>query len=440
MRLPIAIGAVAALLTLAAPHRAVAEDPPGCPEGITLAPGLCLSTEATLDAIANLRGGVRRGVAATGQVWSDLDADFERLAGIEGWRGRLSVIAIYGRQPTATLTGGLAPASNIEALSTVRLFEIWLERDLGDWGSLRFGQLAADTEFATLQGGRTLVSGTFGWPVALATTLPAGGPAYPLATPGIRLALGDPEAGNGARLAIYSGNPGGRFGIDTDPQRHNRFGTTFSTSGGAFMIAEGVVGAEAPERDAPRPWVLKLGGWYHNASFDSPRTDNTGLPLADPASSGMPRRYGSNHGGYLVGEAVLWRQDAQSLAVFGRAFAQPQDRNAIAWQVDGGVVWRGPFGRAADTAVAGLSWAQVGSAARGYDRDVDAFGTPRPVRSHETMLEVNYDAAIMPDRLFLRPLVQVLLNPAARQPDERRSTTGALPDSILIGMRVVARF
>ena len=30
---------------------------------------------------------------------------------------------------------------------------------------------------------------------SLATTLPAGGPAYPLATPGIRLALGDPQAG-----------------------------------------------------------------------------------------------------------------------------------------------------------------------------------------------------------------------------------------------------
>ncbi len=439
MRLVLA-GTAAALILAAAPRPATAQDATGCAEGITLAPGLCLSTEATLDSIANLRGGVRSGAAAIGQVWSDLDVDFERLTGIEGWRGRASVIGIYGRQPTATLTGGLAPSSNIEALSTVRLFELWLERALGDWGSVRFGQLAADMEFATVEGGRTLVSGTFGWPVALATTLPAGGPAYPLATPGIRVALGEPDTRHGLRLGLYSGNPGGRYGVETDPQRHNRTGTTFSFSGGAFMIAEGVLGAAPPEDGAPRPWVAKLGGWYHNASFDSPRFDTTGLPLSDPTSSGFPRRYGNNYGAYAVTEAVLWREETQNIALFARGFVQPQDRNSIAWQIDGGVVWRGPLGRAQDTAVLGVSRAQVGGAARGYDRDLVAFGTSTPIRSYETMIELNYDAAVIEDRLYLRPLVQVLVNPAAQQPDDRRSATDPLPNATLFGLRVVAKF
>jgi porin len=432
-------GAVFAVLLALAAHPAAAEDPAACAQGIDLAPGLCVSTEATLDSIANLTGGVRSGVAAIGQVWSDLDADLERLAGLDGWRGRLTLIGIYGRQPTATLTGGLAPSSSIEAMSTLRLFEAWLERSFGDRGSLRFGQLAVDMEFATIEGGRTLVSGTFGWPVALATTLPAGGPAYPFATPGIRLALGEPDTGHGLRLGLYSGNPGGRYGAETDPQRHNRTGTTFSLSGGAFMIAEGVIGAAPPESDAPRPWVAKLGAWYHNAGFDSPRHDTTGLPLADPASSGVPRRYGNNHGAYAITEAVLWRADQQSIALFARGFAQPQDRNTIAWQIDGGVVWRGPFGRANDTAVLAASRAQVGASARGYDRDRDAFGNPTPTRSHETMIELNYDAAIIPDRLFVRPLVQILVNPAARQPDERRSATEPLPNAAILGVRIVAR-
>jgi carbohydrate-selective porin OprB len=56
------------------------------------------------------------------------------------------------------------------------------------------------------------------------------------------------------------------------------------------------------------------------------------------------------------------------------------------------------------------------------------------------MVELNYDAAILPGRLFLRPLVQVLINPAARQPDPRRSATEPLPDSVLVGLRAVARF
>jgi porin len=205
------------------------------------------------------------------------------------------------------------------------------------------------------------------------------------------------------------------------------------------MIAEGVIGAAPPEADAPRPWVAKLGAWYHNAGFDSPLYDTDGLPLADPASSGVPRRYGNNHGAYAVTEAVLWRADQQSIALFARGFAQPQDRNTIAWQVDGGVVWRGPLGRANDTAVLAASRAQVGASARGYDRDSDAFGNPTPTRSHETMVELNYDAAIIPDRLFVRPLVQVLINPAARQPDERRSATEPLPNAAILGVRIVAR-
>ena len=439
MRPSLAFAAAAALLATF-PLTATAQDSPDCTEGLTLTPGLCMTIEATLDAVATLRGGLRSGVAATGQVVAAVEADFERLAGLDGWRGRASVIGIYGRQPTATLTGGLAPASNIEALSTVRLFELWLERSLGDWGSLRFGQLAADAEFATLEGARTLVSGTFGWPLALASSLPAGGAAYPLATPGIRLALGDPDAGMGLRMGVYAGDPGGRYGAETDPQRHNRHGTTFSTSGGAFIILEGVIGADPPQPDAPRPWVAKLGGWYHTGGFDAQRFDATGLSLADPATSGTPRRYGNNHGGYALAEAVLWRTETQNIAVFARGFVQPQDRNAIAWQLDGGVVWRGPLGRANDTAVLGVSRAQIGGSARGFDRDLVAFGAGTPIRSHETMIELNYDAAVIEDRLSIRPLLQVLLNPAARQPDERRSTTEPLPNAVLVGLRVVAKF
>lgn len=46
----------------------------------------------------------------------------------------------------------------------------------------------------------------------------------------------------------------------------------------------------------------------------------------------------------------------------------------------------------------------------------------------------------MPERLFHRPFVQLLLNPAAGAPDERRSATESLPDPVLIGLRATARF
>ena len=55
-------------------------------------------------------------------------------------------------------------------------------------------------------------------------------------------------------------------------------------------------------------------------------------------------------------------------------------------------------------------------------------------------MEVNYDVAMVADRLFLRPFAQGLFNPGGGAADERRSATTALPNSVLVGMRAVARF
>ena len=431
---------LAALGVLALPPAGRAQDAPqaedACEAGTALKPGLCVSAGALVDAFGNIRGGLRRDVSAAGQLNLGLYADFGRLAGFGGWSMGASAVALLGKQPGEVLTGSLAAPSGLEGVPSIRLYELWVQREVEGWGSLRFGQLAADNEFAVADAANNLVNDTFGWPTALSETLPSGGPAYPLPTPGVRLALADPEEGNGLRLGLFSGDPGGRYGEETDPQRHNRYGTNFSTVGGAFMIAEAVVGAPAPE-DGPRPWVAKLGGWYHTGGFDSQRRDADGLSLADPASGGEPRRYGNNYGGYGIGEATLWRAEGQSLAVFARLFAAPADRNLVSLQVDGGLAWAGPFGRRADTLSFGASQARIGKSARGLDRDIQAFSDPfRPVRTHETVLEVNYDLPVGP--VHLRPLAQWYINPAAGEPDEE--TGRKLHDAVLLGMRVQAEF
>jgi porin len=409
-----------------------------CDAGLTLRDGLCLSAEATLDAHWAARGGARTGTAAIGQLRVVLSADLEALFGLPGWRAEVSGFGILGRQITLDRVGSLAPVSNIEALPTARLFEAWIEAPLGTFGSLRFGQLAADSEFAGAFSAGTLTNGTFGWPVALAGALPSGGPAYPLATPGVRLALGDLEQGTGVRLGLFSGDPGGRY-VDSDAQRHNRHGLAFSRRGGAFLLGEVVTGGDAPNPDAPRRWVLTLGGWYHTGGFDDVRFDAAGLSLADPQSGGAPRRQGNNHGGYAVGEVTVWRGAEGWVALFGRAFAQPGSRNAVSVQFDAGVAWRGPFGRSDDTLAVGVSWARIGAASRDFNRDQIAFGAVRPVQTHETVVEVSYEAPVT-DWLTVRPMVQLLLNPAAREPDPRRSATRALPDAAVFGVRLSAAF
>ncbi|MEO3473233.1 carbohydrate porin [Roseomonas sp. CAU 1739] len=408
--------------------------------GTALHDGICFSNEETLDAIANLRGGVRRGAAAISKTQSTLAVDLDALAGLEGWRFQASTFLILGQQVTAHRIGGFAAASSIEALTTFRLNELWIERAFGDWGSLRIGQLAADAEFAVAEGAVNLVSGTFGWPVAFANNLPGNGPGYPLPSPAVRLSLGAPDEGTGLRMAVFSGNPGGRYGVDTTSQQHNRYGITFSTAGGALMIAEATTGGTRPDAHSPRPWVAKLGFWYHNGGFNSPRYDDRGQSLASPQSTGIPWRYGHDRGLYTVLETVLARDGGSAVMAYIRALAQPSDRNLVSLQVDGGLVWRNSFGRHGDAAALGVSSAQVGSAARGFDRDSTSFGNPLPVRNRETLIEVNYAFAVLPDRLWLQPLAQLVVNPAARTPDDRRSATEPLPNAALIGVRAVARF
>ena len=401
---------------------------PACEAGQSLGEGACLAAVGTFDALAVVRGGVRRGEAATGQLRLALALDLEALAGLEGWRAQASGFAIAGRQLTATRLGSLAPASNIEATPTVRLFELWLERRVEGVGSLRFGQLAADAEFAGADAASALVNATFGWPVALATALPSGGTAYPLAAPGIRLALGDPAAASGVRLALFSGDPGGRYGVATDPQRHNRHGINFSTTGGAFLIAEAVTGGTA--ETGPRPWVVKLGGWYHTGGFNAQRPD----------AEGNTRRYGNNQGGYAVGEVTLLREGAQTLALFARGFAQPGSRNLVSLQLDAGLAWRGLFGRDDDTLSLGVSQARIGRQARAADRDRAAADEARPTRNRETVFEVNYDAAIVPGQLALRPVAQWIINPGAGEPDERAAAGQRLRNALVVGTRLVATY
>jgi porin len=435
--------ALLAAAALMPPSSARAAEEAGCAAGHALTPGLCASAGLLADGFVNLRGGLRQNASALGQLTLGVQAELGTLVApaLEGWSFNVSAIGIYGRQPTQALTGSLAPLSNAEALPTFRLNELWLQRDFAGFGSLRFGQLAVDAEFATADAAGHLVNGTFGWPVALATSLPSGGVAYPFAAPGIRLALGDPEGGSGVRMGLYAGDPGGNRGEETDPQRHNRYGTNFSFTGGTFMILEAVVGAPLPEgEEGPRPWVGKLGVWHHaRGDFAAQRYADDGLSLADPASSGNPRRYRDNQGVYGIGEATLWRQGGQSIAAFARGFVEPANRNAVAWQADAGLAWANPLGQNGDTASLGVSYARIGGDARGLDTDIARFDDPAyPRRDGEAVIEANYDIAVLPGRLSLRPMAQWILHPGANEANEQ--TSRPLRDAIVAGMRVKATF
>ena len=108
-------------------------------------------------------GGFKQGTFYDGRLEVAVSADLEKMI---GWKG-LSFFAngyqIHGESITGESLGSLMPVSFIEATPSTRLFEMWFEQKLlDDKLSIRFGQIAADSEFILSDGGGAFINGNLG--------------------------------------------------------------------------------------------------------------------------------------------------------------------------------------------------------------------------------------------------------------------------------------
>jgi porin len=341
---------------------------------------------------------------------------------------------IHGRGLTANNIGNLGPVSGIEATRTTRLFELWYEAQLVDGVQLRLGQQAAGTEFQISTAAQLFVNATFGWPNLPAIALPAGGPTYPLGTPGLRLKA-TPNDELMLLLGVYNGNPAGPGA--GDPQLRDASGTAFRINDGAFVIAE----AQYHPGNSDRTGTYRLGGWFNSERFPDQQFDTTGTSLANPASNGTPRQHRRNAGIYgIVDQPVLRGEDDEGGAtVFARVMGAPSDRNLVDFYIDGGIAYAGPFGRKDDRVGIGIGYTRIGAAARGLDADIAGFsGQPFPVRSAEIVVEVTYRLQLAP-WWQLQPDFQYVINPGGgilnpNRPGQR------LGDAAVFGLRTAVTF
>jgi porin len=184
-----------------------------------------------------------------------------------------------------------------------------------------------------------------------------------------------------------------------------------------------------PGESAPLGRTYRLGAWYDSSRFADPRYDLGGIPLASPASSGVPANHRGDYSIYAVADQMLWRNPIDpnnTLSGFTRVMGAPQsDRNLISVSLNAGVVYHEPFRyRTDDTFGLGLGYVHVSTAISGYDRDVAAYAalanpgglgaaaSIRPVRSSETYLEATYQYQLRP-WLQLQPDLQYVFRPGA---------------------------
>ncbi len=353
------------------------------------------------DVLGNVHGGRQRGWINQGLLEPSLQLDFDQLAGLRGLRGYANGFFIHNTgRIRRDLVGGVNTIAAIEAMPRIRLSELWLEQGLLDGRvRLRAGQLAVDVEFLYSDLSVMFLQSDF--PTIAALNLPGGGPAFPLAAPGIFAAF-EPGPRFNLRMAVFNGStvPRGRDGADD--QALNRYNTNLPLRDPALVFAEARFLANQEPGSTGLARNLRLGGWAHLGRFDDQRRTREGALLADPLASGVPARRRGTGGVYAVLDQQLWRPpggDALSgVSVFGRVSAAPSDRSTIGFYADGGVVFGGMLpGRPRDRFGLSFMYARYSAAARGFDADAARL-TPEaaPRRSFEANLELTYLAEIMP--------------------------------------------
>ncbi|HYS67544.1 MAG TPA: carbohydrate porin, partial [Paraburkholderia sp.] len=190
------------------------------------------------------------------------------------------------------------------------------------------------------------------------------------------------------------------------------------------------------------PGTYKIGLWYNNGSFADQRYDNTGLPLANPASTGVAANHRGDYSFYAVADQMIWRPSpdaARSLGVFARVMGAPGDRNLVSFAANLGVVLKAPFaGRDNDSAGLALTYIKVGNHTHGLDQDSRAFsGGPYGVRTSETALEATYQYQVSP-WWTLQADAQYTFNAGAGQ--NPNDPTQPLRNTFVIGVRTNIAF
>jgi porin len=376
--------------------------------------GITFTFNYTNDFLANVRGGIRSGAVGIGVFQPALDLDLEKLVGWEGGKFHTHGLITHGPFFSPTYLGNILAVSNLEAGPVARLYSFWYEQNaLNDRLSVRTGLMSADSQFLQSETAANFINNGISWPTFLAGNLPAGGPAYPLPDPGIRVGF-KPADDASFQAAVFSGDPSG--GNGSNQSRPLPTGTVFSFRGGAFFIAEASYEPNQGKDAKGLPGAYRIGAWYHTSPrFGDQRFDNTGRSLADPLSTGIPLNHTGDFGIYGVVDQTLYRvpgTDDQGLSAFVRAGGAPNDRNLINFYADGGLMYKGLIpGRPDDKIGVAAAYARVGDNARGLDSDIGLFGNFfRPVRSGETMVEVMYQAKWTP-WWTVQPDMQYIIRP-----------------------------
>ncbi len=261
------------------------------------------------------------------------------VSGLQIWGGDLSEAYLYNLQ---TVTG-------IETDPGIRLWELWYLQKFGDKFAIKIGEQSLDQEFMISPNASYFINAMFGWPILPTADLPGGGPAYPLASLGVRARVTVTDTVD-VVAGLFNGSPIPENSPNTP--KSNPYGVSFPLNTGVLAIAElhfrfpGSGASAQANEDHSLPGT-QIGAWYDSYRFDDQQYDNMGVPLASPASNGIPADHHGDFSIYALADQMIWRSKDdpdRNLNVFIRPMFTPlQDRNLISFSVDAGLTMHGLF-------------------------------------------------------------------------------------------------
>ena len=353
-------------------------------DAVAPTPALTLTVLENFDLWENTGGGLRAG----GTVLSKLRVSATWNAakfGDPGFKAHIQMFAVDGRPFSGGFVGDIQTLSNIEAPTSVRLFDLWAEQAFGDQGSLRVGLVDVNKDFDINSPVGLFIASSDAIGPDISKSGQNGPSIFPVTSFGGRV-LWTPIKAFTLRLGAFDG-------VSGDPAHPGAFvKVRLRSSDGAFLIGQ----ADYNISDQAQ---VSVGAWGYSAP----------TPRIDPAQPGAERQSGVF--------AFIDGPISKSLSAWARAGVSNPAVEQVSSFVGAGVVWNAPFpSRKNDQAGLAVGRAGIGGPTR------RVLGLP----DAETAIEATYLFTVN-DKVSLQPDLQYIVHPASAP---------RLRSALVIGLRI----
>jgi porin len=355
------------------------------------------------EVFGNPSGGAGQGVISDGIFNVALDLNLDRMSDSPIFDDTLihaNALYIYGASLSGSFVGDFSNTSNIAAYNTVRLQELWLQKQFWEKRvSVKVGNIAVDTEFFQSSSAALFINGTFGAFTFIASNVP-NAPVYPLASPGVRISF-TPTSRFYAMAGV--------FGMDngSDPAVNNKNGTRFALNGqsGMLIMSEAGYLLNQSPNDRGLQGTYRIGSWLDTGNFqtfDSQARANNG--------TGGLHSGGANYGVYGVMDQQIYQHGAEAISMFVRTGGAPSNTNFVDWYVDAGFNFTG-FVPGRDLDIGGIGIARSRVSPDFSQSSIDQGGLPFTA---ETVLEATYKVQLN-SWWYVQPDFQYIIDPSGQQ-------------------------